>query len=65
MSEPKTIDTAPKDAEILGYDPLGEGWVEIEWVETTSGADGFWRETWTHERNDSVSHWTPLPEPPR
>jgi hypothetical protein len=57
MSEWKTIDSAPKDGtEILGYDPIGKGWIEIEW------ADGFWRETWTHERNDSISRWAPLPE---
>ena len=66
MSEWKTIDSAPKDGtEILGYDPIGEGWVEIEWVVANVVDGGFWRETWTHERNDSISRWATLPEPPK
>lgn len=74
MTEWKPIETAPKDrAEILASSPYGDlsivRWDERagKWVGMCEGSlvvetEGDWG---TEYRYPFVTHWMPLPEPPR
>jgi len=66
-SDWQPIETAPKDKPFLGYIPTHE--VPIQTVEMDC-EDESWVTSYTSEMGwwwslDKVTHWQPLPEPPK
>lgn len=61
----RSMDTAPKDCQILGFivnDYFGSTYIDVtRWVDLENG-DGFWD---TVDADERVTHWQPLPKPPQ
>lgn len=78
MIEWQPIETAPKDAEILGWGEYMDVPAPIKWGGLRHGRQG-WRAVWDGNRvissesdfgtdyvdPEPITHWQPLPEPPK
>jgi hypothetical protein len=66
MTDWRPIETAPKDeTKILGWDPIGEACIPIEWHDADGDCGPGFYVCWTGSPNGDCTHWMPLPEPPK